>query len=248
MPYAVIFPGQGAAAPGAGEPWASHPAWSVVTEAEAVLDRPLARLLLEADAAELATTRSSQLAVYLHSLVVWEALRPHLAEVPVAFSGHSLGQVTALVAAGALDPTSGARLAAHRADPRKAHSFARSLRSEGKSDSIDAQGLARYGLEREYAARVRGEVRADEQKQLLDGVQVDGEPARFERIEPLAVDASLYRGVHGYVRAAVCVPRLQVADPGNLVEAFLAAEFSGEERHRRRLAKVAALEESRTAK
>jgi 23S rRNA pseudouridine2605 synthase len=41
----------------------------------------------------------------------------------------------------------------------------------------------RYGLEREYAARVRGELRADEQKQLLDGVQVDGEPARFERIE-----------------------------------------------------------------
>ena len=34
----------------------------------------------------------------------------------------------------------------------------------------------------------------------------------------------------------------------DLVEAFLAAEFSGEERHRRRLAKVAALEEGRTAK
>jgi ribose 5-phosphate isomerase B len=34
----------------------------------------------------------------------------------------------------------------------------------------------------------------------------------------------------------------------DLVEAFLAADFSGEERHRRRLAKVAALEESRTAK
>jgi ribose 5-phosphate isomerase B len=34
----------------------------------------------------------------------------------------------------------------------------------------------------------------------------------------------------------------------DLVEAFLLAEFSGEERHRRRLAKVAALEESRTAK
>ena len=34
----------------------------------------------------------------------------------------------------------------------------------------------------------------------------------------------------------------------DLVEAFLAAEFSGETRHRRRLAKVAALEESRTAK
>ncbi|HEX6317926.1 MAG TPA: pseudouridine synthase [Burkholderiales bacterium] len=41
----------------------------------------------------------------------------------------------------------------------------------------------RYGLEREYAARVRGELRPDEQKQLLEGVPIDGEPARFERIE-----------------------------------------------------------------
>ncbi|HEX2197534.1 MAG TPA: pseudouridine synthase [Burkholderiales bacterium] len=41
----------------------------------------------------------------------------------------------------------------------------------------------RYGLEREYAARVRGELRADERKQLLEGVMLDGEPARFERIE-----------------------------------------------------------------
>jgi [acyl-carrier-protein] S-malonyltransferase len=114
--YAVIFPGQGAAAPGAGELWRSTPAWSVVTEAEEVLDRPLARLLLEADADELATTRSSQLAVFLHSLVVWDAVSPLLDEPPVAFAGHSLGQVTALVAAGALDRADGFRLAARRAD------------------------------------------------------------------------------------------------------------------------------------
>jgi transposase len=36
----------------------------------------------------------------------------------------------------------------HRADPRKVHAFLRSLRSAGKSDPIDAEGLARYGLER----------------------------------------------------------------------------------------------------
>ena len=41
-----------------------------------------------------------------------------------------------------------AAIAAHRADPRKAHAFIRSLRSQAKSDSIDAQALARYGLER----------------------------------------------------------------------------------------------------
>ena len=42
----------------------------------------------------------------------------------------------------------------------------------------------RYGLEREYAARIRGELRPGEKKQLLEGVALDGEPARFERIEP----------------------------------------------------------------
>jgi 23S rRNA pseudouridine2605 synthase len=41
----------------------------------------------------------------------------------------------------------------------------------------------RYSLEREYAARIRGELRPDEKKQLLAGIELDGQPARFERIE-----------------------------------------------------------------
>jgi [acyl-carrier-protein] S-malonyltransferase len=123
--HVVIFPGQGAATPGAGAVWRDHEAWGVVTEAEAVLDRPLGRLLLEADADELATTRASQLAVFLGSLMAWEALSPRLSEPPVAFAGHSLGQVTALVAAGALDRADGFRLAACRADVSQASADAR---------------------------------------------------------------------------------------------------------------------------
>lgn len=42
----------------------------------------------------------------------------------------------------------------------------------------------RYELEREYAARIRGELRPSEKKQLLEGIEIDGEPARFDRIEP----------------------------------------------------------------
>lgn len=42
----------------------------------------------------------------------------------------------------------------------------------------------RYELEREYAARIRGELRPEEKKQLLNGVELgDGPPGRFERIE-----------------------------------------------------------------
>ena len=116
MSYVVMFPGQGAAAPEAGRLWQAHDAWATVTEAEAVLDRPLARLLLEADADELATTRASQLAVLLGSLMAWEALAAEVAEPPLAFAGHSLGQITALIAAGVLDRSAGLRLAARRAD------------------------------------------------------------------------------------------------------------------------------------
>jgi 23S rRNA pseudouridine2605 synthase len=42
----------------------------------------------------------------------------------------------------------------------------------------------RYGVEREYAARVRGALSAGEQRRLVEGIQLDGVLARFERIEP----------------------------------------------------------------
>ncbi|HEX6417177.1 MAG TPA: ACP S-malonyltransferase [Acidimicrobiales bacterium] len=116
MSYAAIFPGQGAAAPGAGRAWVDHPAWRVVADAEAVTGRPLARLLLEADADELSSTGASQLAVLLTSLVAWYAVGEALDEPPVAFAGHSLGQITALVASGAVDAEDGYRLAVRRAD------------------------------------------------------------------------------------------------------------------------------------
>lgn len=43
----------------------------------------------------------------------------------------------------------------------------------------------RYGLEREYHARVRGEVTPPERKKLLQGIQLDDALARFDRIEEL---------------------------------------------------------------
>jgi [acyl-carrier-protein] S-malonyltransferase len=143
VPYAVIFPGQGAAAPGVGSAWVDDRAWEVVGQAEAVLDRPVARLLLEADAAELASTGASQLAVLLASLVAWDALAPRLHEAPVAFAGHSLGQVTALLAAGAVDRSDGLRLAAVRADL-----------SQASADARPGRMAALVGAELDVAARV----------------------------------------------------------------------------------------------
>jgi [acyl-carrier-protein] S-malonyltransferase len=143
VPYAVIFPGQGAAAPGVGRGWIDDQAWEIVGQAEAVLDRPVARLLLEADASELAATRTSQLAVLLASLVAWDALAPRLDEAAVAFAGHSLGQITALLASGVVDRNEGLRLAAERADL-----------SQASADARPGRMAALVGAELDVAARV----------------------------------------------------------------------------------------------
>ena len=115
MSVAVIFPGQGTQEPGMGLPWRDHPAWNVVERAEVALGEPLGELLTDAPAEQLARTREAQLAVLLTSLVAWEAVREDV-RAPVGFAGHSLGQVTALIAAGVLELEDGVRFAARRAE------------------------------------------------------------------------------------------------------------------------------------
>lgn len=99
-----------------GEPWRASKAWRIVEEAEAALNEPLAHLLIGASDKELARTREAQLAVFLQSLMAWDTIQSYFeSQPPVAFAGHSLGQVTALVASGSLTLADGARLAAVRA-------------------------------------------------------------------------------------------------------------------------------------
>lgn len=113
---AVVFPGQGAQAPGLGIPWRDTPAWAVVERAEKATSVDLTWLLLEAPAEALARTREAQLAVLTASLVAWEAARHAFEGRVLAVAGHSLGQITALIAAGAVDFDDGVRLAARRAE------------------------------------------------------------------------------------------------------------------------------------
>jgi 23S rRNA pseudouridine2605 synthase len=40
----------------------------------------------------------------------------------------------------------------------------------------------RYGLEREYVARIRGALQPAEEKKLLQGISLEGNPARFESV------------------------------------------------------------------
>ncbi|MGZ0229053.1 MAG: ACP S-malonyltransferase, partial [Acidimicrobiales bacterium] len=99
---AFTFPGQGSQKPGMGEPWVDHPSWEIVGEASEAADRDIADLLLHADADTLKETRNSQIATFVLSMVMLEAVS-RIGVEATGFAGHSLGEYSALTAAGTLE-------------------------------------------------------------------------------------------------------------------------------------------------
>ena len=135
MGVGIVFPGQGAQSADMGVAWRAHPAWAaVVGRAEAVLDRSLEPLLVGPAPDR---TREAQLSVLLASLLAWEAVRPEVDEV-TCLAGHSLGQVTALIASGALTFEDGIRFALQRADATQAAADARPGRMAALLGADDA--------------------------------------------------------------------------------------------------------------
>jgi [acyl-carrier-protein] S-malonyltransferase len=112
---AFTFPGQGSQRSGMGRPWVDHPSWEVVAEASAASGRDVERLLLDAPMDELTQTANAQLATFVQSLVVLDAVE-RVGLSPAACAGHSLGEYTALVAAGAMPFGEGAALVVARGD------------------------------------------------------------------------------------------------------------------------------------
>ena len=116
---AFTFPGQGSQTPGMGESWLDHPSWELVEEASEVSGRDVEHLLLRADAEELRQTRNSQLATYLVSMITLDAVERTGIE-PAFHAGHSLGEYSALTAAGALSFADGVRLVTERGNAMQA--------------------------------------------------------------------------------------------------------------------------------
>ncbi len=112
---AFTFPGQGSQKHGMGLPWQDHPSWELVEEASQVLDRDLADLLINASDEELTHTRNAQIATFVMSLVVLDAVE-RVGVVAGLAAGHSLGEYTALTATGALSYDDGVRLVSERGE------------------------------------------------------------------------------------------------------------------------------------
>ena len=107
------YPGQGFQHPEMGSPWQDHPSWELVDEASEVAQIDLARLLTDADADELRDTRNAQLATFVLSMVILDAVE-RLGVDAAGHAGHSLGEYSALAASGALEFADAVALVAER--------------------------------------------------------------------------------------------------------------------------------------
>jgi len=112
-----IFPGQGSQSVGMGRDLAqaSGAAAKIYERAVELLGWDLANLSFEGPEADLAQTSKAQAALYVNSMAVKAALDERGAQADIV-SGHSLGEYSALAAAGAFDFETGLRLVAKRGE------------------------------------------------------------------------------------------------------------------------------------
>lgn len=118
MKHNYVFPGQGAQYTGMGKDLYDNNAEvrAMMERANEILGFRLTDIMFEGTAEELKQTKVTQPAVFLHSVAMAKALGVE----PSAVAGHSLGEFSALVVAGALSFEEGLRLVSKRAQAMQA--------------------------------------------------------------------------------------------------------------------------------
>jgi len=110
---AFVFPGQGSQVAGMGRELAGQfpVAGRTFEEADSILGFSLSKLMWEGPEAELNDTVNTQPALFVHSLAAQRVLMHLFPDFkPAALAGHSLGELSALAAAGALTFSEGLKL------------------------------------------------------------------------------------------------------------------------------------------
>jgi [acyl-carrier-protein] S-malonyltransferase len=202
MSLAFIFPGQGSQAVGMGKALADafSAARAVFEEVDAALDERLTEVIWEGPAETLTLTENAQPALMAVSLAVMRVLETEagvdLARDAQFVAGHSLGEYSALAAAGALSVGDTARLLRIRG------------RAMQKAVPVGTGAMAALlGLDFEQAVTVAGEAARDQICQAANDngggqVVVSGDKAAVER----AVEIAKGRGARRAMMLPVSAP------------------------------------------
>ncbi|MEK8045045.1 ACP S-malonyltransferase [Ideonella margarita] len=101
--FAFVFPGQGSQAVGMLDAWGDHPAVrDTLAEASAALGEDLTALIKQGPKDQLDLTTNTQPVMLTAGIACYRAWLAETGLTPAAVAGHSLGEYTALVAAGSL--------------------------------------------------------------------------------------------------------------------------------------------------
>jgi len=114
MIYAVVFPGQGSQYPGMGEELQETDlAQDYFNRAKKILGFDILDVMINGNEEDLKQTKVTQPAVFLHSFIKFQL---HKKDLKIeAYTGHSLGEITAIVASGCLGFEEGLTLVKERA-------------------------------------------------------------------------------------------------------------------------------------
>ncbi|MDB5951154.1 MAG: fabD [Massilia sp.] len=115
-PFAFVFPGQGSQAVGMLDGWGGHPAVTqALQEASDALGEDLGRLIKDGPKEALALTTNTQPVMLVAGVAAYRAWVAEGGREPAVVAGHSLGEYSALVAAGVLTLAQAAPLVRFRA-------------------------------------------------------------------------------------------------------------------------------------
>jgi [acyl-carrier-protein] S-malonyltransferase len=102
-PFAFVFPGQGSQSVGMLDAWGEHPVVAqTLQEASDALSEDVGQLIREGPKEALALTTNTQPVMLVAGVAAYRVWMAEVGVAPTAVAGHSLGEYSALVAAGAL--------------------------------------------------------------------------------------------------------------------------------------------------
>ena len=114
--FAFVFPGQGSQSVGMLDAWGDHPVvLETLQEASEALGEDVAQLIRLGPKEALALTTNTQPVMLVAAVAAYRVWMAETGVAPLAVAGHSLGEFSALVAAGVLTLTQAAPLVRFRA-------------------------------------------------------------------------------------------------------------------------------------